>query len=180
MPVGTKKGPSLRLCWRPRQFGKKDDNLSNPTQLIQAALSKMMKNAGDKIKIGQHEIRFDKEDLMIAVFRDVLSGAQIAEVMKWRPHGTGLDYFFCLVDFRELKSVMPDALRATRGMSSTTKRSFYAVVGASFTTRVAAELAFKAANLLAGRPRVVLRFFDDPDVALGWLEEERRLLKESP
>ena len=139
-----------------------------------------MKNTGDKIRIGPHEVRFDDEDLMIAVFRDVLCGADIAEIMKWRPQGTGLDYFFCLVDFRELKSVSPDAFRTSRGMSSTTKRSFYAVVGASFTTRVAAELVFKAANLLAGRPRVLLRFFDDTDVALGWLEDERRVLKESP
>lgn len=137
-----------------------------------------MKNTGDKIKIGRHEIRFDAEDLMIAIFRDVLTGAEIAEAMKWRPHGTGLDYFFCLIDFRELKSITPDALRVSRGMASTTKRSFYALAGASFTTRVAAELAFKAANLLAKRRRVVLRFFDDTDQALAWLQEERRLLSE--
>jgi len=33
--------------------------------------------------------------------------------------------------------------------------------------------------LLAKRPRIVLRFFDDIDSALAWLQHERRALKES-
>jgi len=95
--------------------------------------------------------------------------AIVARQLEWQGEPP---YMLAVVDVRHLGRVSAGALRAVREGRSAAFPRAVALFGASFATRVAADMLFRALATLDSK-FVRFRFFDTEAQCLAWLEEMR-------
>jgi len=126
--------------------------------------------------IGPHTFCFEEPDIFVARFHGPLEADHVRALSRARAeHGRDLPYILFLADQTHLGDTSAEARRAFREEGRSHLPSATAIVGASRTMRVLADLAFRAINFFRRDP-VHFRFFEDEASARAWLNEMRPVL----
>ncbi len=138
-----------------------------------------MSNVLAEKNIGPHFLTREEPDLFVARFHGDLDAAQMLDLLQaLREHFVGLKYFLILIDHTHIGAISPEARRAVREKTKGELPFAMALIGASFTTRVIADLVIRTLNLVRREP-VHYRVFKDEASARAWLREMRGVLTRS-
>jgi hypothetical protein len=122
--------------------------------------------------IGTHSVSFEDPDVYVIIFRGEILGEDIEQIAAIPANVLApARYRLALVDVSAVTHVDSSARRTGIHKWGEQPRYIQAIVGASFSTRIAIELYVRAVNLIARRERVTNRFFSTQADARAWLRE---------
>lgn len=127
------------------------------------------------MQCGMHRVSYEEPDLLVVRLHGFVSRDEMAQILDARSALTeGLGHFLILCDLREFTSL---ALKANRLLADRPdpRPQAVAFVGASFRSRVLADMTIRAASIFAKRlsPH---HFCREEGEARAWLDGVRQKL----
>lgn len=128
------------------------------------------------IQVGAHTLTFEEPDLMFMRVRGEIN-EQDARLMlaEQKKFSAGKPYVLGLSDISEFAGISPQARKFIAKESATFPFRGGALIGASFQTRIMANLILTAIGLFLRKDNP-MHFFETEKEARTWLEERRRVL----
>lgn len=125
-----------------------------------------------RISLGSHLGFYEAPDLLWLEFHGDVSAAQVSEYVALRETLLqGQKRILTLLDVRDLREPPAETRRAVARLKDPRPQAS-AVIGASFRTKVMAELVVKAAYLFTSK-RIEVNFFETTDAGYAWLLQMR-------
>jgi hypothetical protein len=123
------------------------------------------------VRVGEHEVCAEEPDFMFYRLRGAVVAEEVrrimaAEVANW----PGRDRMYVLVAMHGV-SLMPGVILAAVDVYRGAPKRIIAIVGASFSTRVAVDMMVRSLRLAGVRTSI--RNFPDEQSARAWLRERR-------
>lgn len=128
-----------------------------------------------EIWIGRHLFRWEPPDLgYVRYDGDMDAATQATYSEKSRQYTADKPHVFLIVDTSKLGKFTPEARRMSANGSKGLALRGIAIVGASRTLRVIAELASRGMDILNRNNNNPTRFFETEKEARKWIDSRRR------